>query len=62
MAQGMDGHAGFGDAGALFGFAEGALHTGATHRAGRRRPLSMIPPSGGKEPGSVPMGFPVAAE
>ena len=62
MPQGMEGHAGFGDAGPLFGFAEGALDTGATHGRGRRRTLGVIPPGGGKEPGGVTMGFPGGAE
>ena len=58
----MDGDARFGDPGAVFGFAEGALDTGATHGGGRRRTLGVIAPGGGKEPGRVPMGFPVGAE
>ncbi len=62
MPQGMDSDAHFGDRGLVFRFAEGALNTGATHREGRRRTLGVLPPSGGKEPGGVPMGFPVAAE
>ena len=62
MSEGMDGDTGFGDTGALFGFAEGALDTGATHGGGRRRTLGVIPPGGGKEPGGVTMGFPVGAE
>jgi hypothetical protein len=57
----MDGDAHFGDAGPLLGFAEGALDTGATHGGGGRGTFSMIPPSGRKEPGGVPMGFPVGA-
>jgi hypothetical protein len=62
MAQGMDGDAHFGDTGSLFGFAEGALDTGATHRGSRRRTLGVIASGGGKEPGRVAMGFPVSAE
>ena len=62
MPEGMDGHAHFGDPGSLFGFAEGALDTGATHRGSRRRTVGVIAPGGGKEPGGVPMGFPVGAE
>jgi hypothetical protein len=62
MAQSMDGDAHFGDPGSLFGFAEGALDTGATHRGSRRRTLGVIAPGGGKEPGRVAMGFPVSAE
>ena len=62
MSEGMDGDAHFGDAGPLLGFAEGALDTGAPHGRGRRRALFLIAPSGGKEPGLVPMGFPVGAQ
>src|SRR2546427_10425487 len=62
MAEGMDGHACFGDAGSLFGCAEGALDTGPTHGGGRRRTVFLIPPGGGKEPGFVTMGFPVGAQ
>src|SRR5207247_814229 len=62
MPQRMDGDAHFRDLGPLFGFAEGALDTGATHRGSRRRTLGVIPPGGGKEPGGVPMGFPGGAE
>ena len=62
MPQGMDGDAPFGDAGPLCGFAEGALDTAATHRGSRRRTLGVIAPGGGKEPGGVPMGFPVGSE
>ena len=62
MPEGMDGDTHFSDTGALFGFAEGALDTGATHRGSRRRTLGVIPPGGGKEPGGVTMGFPVGAE
>ena len=62
MPEGMDGHACFGDSSPGFGFAEGALDTGAPHGRGCRRALFLIPPSGAKEPGLVPMGFPVGAE
>src|SRR5215831_18254991 len=62
MSEGMDGDTGFENTGALFGFAEGALDTGATHGGGRRRTLGVIAPGGGKEPGGMPMGFPVDAE
>ena len=48
MPQGMDGHADFGDPGPVFGGAEGALDTGATHGRGRRRTLFVITPRGGK--------------
>ena len=61
MPQGMDGNAHFGDPSSVFGFAEGALDTGATHGGGRRRTLDVIAPRGGKEPGGVPLGFPVGA-
>ncbi len=57
----MDGHTYFGNAGTVFGGAEGALDTGATHGRGRGRTVFVIPPSGGKEPGVVTMGFPVSA-
>ena len=62
MPQGMDGHAHFGDSGTVFGFAEGALDTGAPHGRGSRRALFLITPSGGKEPGLVTVGFPVDAQ
>ena len=62
MSEGMDGDAGFGDASALFGFAEGALDAGPTHRRGCRRALLVIAPGGGKEPGGVTMRFPVGTE
>ena len=60
--QGMESDAGFGNAGTVCGFAEGARDTGATHGGGSRRTLGVIPPSGGKEPGGVPMSFPGGAE
>ena len=62
VPESMDSHAGFGDAGPLCGLAEGALDTGATHGRGSRRPLFLIAPRGGKEPGPVTVGFPVGAE
>ena len=62
MPQGRDGAAHFGDTGSLCGFAEGALDTGATHRGSGRRPLEVIAPGGGQEPGGVTMGFPGGAE
>jgi hypothetical protein len=62
MSEGMDGDAHFGEPGALFGFTEGALDTGATHGSGRGRALVVIAPSGRKEPGGMPMGFPIGAE
>ena len=57
MPQGMDGDAPVGEAGPLFGSAEGALDTGATHRGSRRRTLGVIAPSGGQEPGGGRWGF-----
>jgi hypothetical protein len=62
MSLGRAGDAHFGDTGALLGFAEGALDTGATHRGRRCRPLDVIAPGGGKEPGGVPRGCPGGAE
>ena len=62
MPEGMDGHACFGDSSPVFGLAAGALDTGAPHGRGGRRAWFLIPPSGGKEPGLVPMGFPGGAE
>jgi hypothetical protein len=62
MSKGMDGDAHCGDPGALFGVAEGAVDTGATHGGGRRGTVGVMPPSGRKQPGGVPMGFPVGAE
>ena len=62
MPEGMDGYTGFGDAGSLFGFTEGALDAGPTHWIGSRRTLAVIAPGGGKEPGRGTMGFPVRAK
>jgi len=62
MSEGRDGDTGFGDAGSLCGFAEGALDAGPTHRVGSRRTLLVIPPGSGKEPGFVTMDFPGGAE
>jgi len=62
MSEGMDGHAHVRDPGTVFGGAEGALDTGATHGGSRRRALFLIAPGGGKEPGLVPMGFPGGSE
>src|SRR5262245_27724761 len=62
MPQGMDGDTCFGEPGSLFGFAEGALDTGATHWGGGGRTLSLVAPRGGKEPGGVTVGFPGGAE
>jgi len=58
----MDGHTQFGNASAVFGDAEGALDTRATHRGGRRRTVVLIPPGGGKDPGRIPVSFPGGAE
>jgi hypothetical protein len=62
MAEGMDGDAPCGEPRPWCCGAEGALDPGATHRGSRRRPLGMIPPGGGTEPGGVPMGLPGGAE
>jgi hypothetical protein len=62
MAQRMAGAAHVRARGPVFGCAEGALDTGATHRGSRRRPWGVLPPGGGKEPGAVPRGFPGGAE
>jgi len=62
MPEGMDGDAHFGDTGPLFGDTEGALDTGPPHRVGGQRALLLIAPGSGKEPGLVPVGFPVGAE
>src|SRR2546430_6470349 len=62
MPQGMEGDTCLGEPGSLFGFAEGALDTGATHRGGCGRTLSLVAPCGGKEPGGVTVGFPGGAE
>ena len=62
MPESMDGHACCGDRGPVFGGAEGALDTGATHGRGSRRAVWLIAPSGGKEPGGVTVGFPGRAE
>jgi hypothetical protein len=61
MPEGMDGPACLRETGPLCGRAEGALDTGATQGRGRRRALFLIAPSGGKEPGLVPVGFPGSA-
>ena len=62
MPEGMDGHAGFGHAGPVCGFAKGALDTGATHGRGCGRALLVIPAGGGKEPGLVTGGVPVGSQ
>jgi hypothetical protein len=56
--QGMDGHAGCGNASSLLGLAAGPLDTGAPHGGGRRRALVVIAPGGGQEPGLVTRGLP----
>ena len=61
-AQGMDSDPCFGQAGPVFGCAEGALDTGAAHRGSCRRTLGVSAPSGGKEPGLMTMGFPGGAQ
>jgi len=62
VPEGMDGNAQFGDSSPVFGGTTGTLDTGATQRGSRRRTLGVIPPRGGKEPGGVPLGFPVGAQ
>jgi hypothetical protein len=62
MPEGMDGYTGFGNAGTVFGFAEGPLDTAPTHWGGRGWTLELIAPGSRKEPGRVPMGFPGGAE
>jgi hypothetical protein len=62
VPQRMDGAPCCGEPGSLFGGPEGALDTGATHRGGCGRALSLVAPRGGKEPGEVAVGFPVGAE
>ena len=62
VSQGRDGHAGCGHAGTLFGCAEGALDTGPAHGHGCRRPLLLLSPGGGQEPGPVPVGLPGGTE
>ena len=62
MPEGRDGHAHFGHAGTVLRGTEGALDTGPTPRGGRRRTVVVIAPSGGQEPGLVPVGFPGGAE
>src|SRR5438445_7169644 len=62
MPEGMDRDAHFDNPGSLFGFAEGTLDAGATHRRGRRWALVVIAPSGGEEPHGVTMGFPIGAQ
>src|SRR2546425_4802502 len=57
MSQGMDSHTCFGQAGALCGFAEGALHTGATHGGGRCGTVGVIAPRGGKATRFTTIGF-----
>ena len=61
MPQGMESDAHVGDPGPVLRCAEGALHTGATQREGRRRTLGVLPPGGGQAPGGVPRGFPGGA-
>ena len=58
MAQGMESAPCCGQAGPVFGLAEGALDTGAAHRGSCRRTLGVSAPRGGKEPGRMTMGFP----
>jgi len=62
MPPGMDSDAHVGDPGPVCRFAEGTLDPGATQGGGSGRPLGVIPPGGGKEPGLVPMSLPGGAE
>src|SRR5262249_26420113 len=62
MSEGRDGNTSFSEAGALFGFTEGPLATGATPGRKCRRTLLWIAPGRGKEPRRVTMGLPVGAE
>jgi hypothetical protein len=62
MSEGMDSHPCLGEAGPVCGATEGALDTRATQRGGRCSTLGVIAPGGRKEPGGVPMGFPVGAQ
>jgi hypothetical protein len=62
MPEGREGATHCSDTGALFGCAEGALDTGATQRGSRRRPLAVIAPGGGQEPGGGTRGCPGGAE
>ena len=62
MSEGRAGHTCFGEAGAVFGCAEGALDAGPTPGGGRGRTVVVIPPGGGKEPGCVPRGLPGGAQ
>ena len=48
MSEGRDGDTCFGDAGSLFGDAEGALDTGPTHGGGCGRTVLVIRPVAGK--------------
>src|SRR5882672_6381882 len=47
MPQGMEGDTYVGEPSSLFGCAEGALDTGATHRGGCGRTLALVAPRGG---------------
>ena len=58
----MDSDTHFGDPGPVFGFAAGPLDTGATHGGSRGGTVGVLAPGSGKEPGGVPVSFPVAAE
>jgi hypothetical protein len=62
MPQRLDGDAHLGAPGPVLGGTEGAGDTGAPHGGGRRRPLAVLAPGGGQEPGRVTMGCPEGAE
>ena len=62
MPEGMDGSTGLGKAGPVFGWAEGPLDTAPTHWGGRGWTWELIAPGGRKEPGGMPMGFPIGTE
>ena len=62
MSEGMDGHTGFGNAGAAFGFAEGPLDAVSTHGCSGAWALFLIASGGREEPGGVVVGFPVGSE
>jgi hypothetical protein len=53
----MDSYTDFGNAGTVFGFAEGPLDTAPTHGGERRWTLVLIPPGSRKEPNIVSVGF-----
>ena len=62
MPQGRDSDPCCGQAGPVFGCAEGALDPGAAHRGSCRRTWGVIAPRGGQEPGLMTMGLPGGAQ